>query len=151
MNLETMRKDARREAQQRDDELEDIRGSSYKKVKALECQLEQEHEERTLLMREKHELERRLNSIEDQDRAERAAEEAANQKLKKDLRKCKALLRDAQTQLERSKADSAGKQIIRQLRNQLEDAESARTMATKARQTAEAELADLQTSLGEYT
>ncbi|CRL01848.1 CLUMA_CG015407, isoform A [Clunio marinus] len=149
MNLETMRKDARREAQQRDEEIEEIRGSSYKKVKALECQLEQEHEERTLLVREKHELERRLNMLEDQDRAERAAEEAATQKLKKDLRKCKALLRDAQTQLERSKADGTGKAIIRQLRNQLEDAESARTVAIKARQTAESELSDLQTSLDE--
>ncbi|XP_070496062.1 unconventional myosin-XVIIIa isoform X2 [Chironomus tepperi] len=149
MTLETMRKDAKREAQQRDDELEEIRGSSYKKVKALECQLEQEHEERTLLLREKHELERRLNMYEDQDRHDRAAEEAATQKLKKDLRKCKALLRDAQTQLERAKADSAGKALIRQLKNQLEDAESARMIAVKARQIAESELADLQSTFEE--
>lgn len=149
MALETMRKESKREAQQRDDEMEEIRGASYKKVKALECQLEQEHEERTLLLREKHELERRLNMIEDQDRAERAAEEAATQKLKKDLRKCKALLRDAQTQLERAKADSAGKALIRQLRNQLEDAESSRNIAVKARQGAESELTDLQTTLEE--
>lgn len=149
MNLETMRKDARREAQQRDEELEEIRGSSYKKVKSLECQLEQEHEERTLLLREKHELERRLNMLEDQDRADRAAEEAATHKLKKDLRKCKALLKDAQAQLERAKGDSAGKAIIRQLRNQLEDAEASRTLAVKSRQAAEAELADLQAMLEE--
>lgn len=149
MNLETMRKDARREAQQRDEELEEARGSSYKKIKALECQLEQEHEERTLLLREKHELERRLNMLEDQDRVDRAAEESASQKMKRDLRKCKALLRDAQTQMERAKADSAGKAIIRQLRNQLEDAEATRTTAVKARQTAETELSDLQSTLEE--
>ena len=149
MNLETMRKDARREAQQRDEELEEARGSSYKKIKALECQLEQEHEERTLLLREKHELERRLNMLEDQDRVDRAAEESASQKMKRDLRKCKALLRDAQTQMERAKADSAGKAIIRQLRNQLEDAEATRTTAMKARQTAETELSDLQSTLEE--
>ncbi|KAG5681287.1 hypothetical protein PVAND_010738 [Polypedilum vanderplanki] len=149
MTLETMRKEAKREAQQRDDEMEEIRGASFKKIKALECQLEQEHEERTLLLREKHELERRLNMLEDQDRAERAAEEALTHKLKKDLRKCKALLRDAQTQLERAKADSAGKALIRQLRNQLEDAESSRSIAVKARQAAEAELSDLQATFEE--
>ncbi|XP_063697134.1 unconventional myosin-XVIIIa isoform X2 [Culicoides brevitarsis] len=149
MSLEQMRKDSRREATQRDEELEEIRGNSYKKIKALECQLESEHEERTLLLREKHELERRLNSLEDQDRADRAAEEAANQKLKRDLRKYKALLRDAQSQLERAKGDSAGKAIIRQLRNQLEDAESARTLAQKARQAADNELAECQSLLEE--
>lgn len=34
MSLETMRKEARRENQLRDDELEEVRGSSYKKIKA---------------------------------------------------------------------------------------------------------------------
>lgn len=33
MALETMRKEARREAQQRDEELEEVRGNSYKKIK----------------------------------------------------------------------------------------------------------------------
>ncbi|KAH8417188.1 hypothetical protein KR222_005934, partial [Zaprionus bogoriensis] len=144
MTLETMRKEARRESQQRDEELEEVRGNGYKKIKALECQLETEHEERTLLLREKHELERRLSSMEDRDRVDRDAEEALNQKLRRDLRKYKALLKDAQTQLERLKADTPGKTLIRQLRNQLEDAESARMLAMKARQTAEAELADVQ-------
>ncbi|XP_037947756.1 unconventional myosin-XVIIIa isoform X7 [Teleopsis dalmanni] len=149
MSLETMRKEARREAQQRDDELEEARGSAYKKMKALECQLETEHEERTLLLREKHELERRLSSMEDQDRLDRQAEEASNQKLRRDLRKYKALLKDAQAQLDRLKAETSGKVLIRQLRNQLEDAESARTLAMKARQTAEAELAEVQAMFDE--
>lgn len=149
MSLEQMRKDARREAQQRDDELEEARGSAYKKIKALECQLESEHEERTLLLREKHELERRLSNLEEQERVDRQAEEAAAQKLKRDLRKYKALLRDAQSQLDRAKADGAGKNLIRQLRNQLEDAESARAIAQKARQAAETELTECQTLLDE--
>ncbi|KAH8294837.1 hypothetical protein KR018_003523 [Drosophila ironensis] len=144
MSLETMRKEARRESQQRDEELEEVRGNGYKKIKALECQLETEHEERTLLLREKHELERRLSSMEDRDRVDRDAEEALNQKLRRDLRKYKALLKDAQAQLERLKADTPGKTLIRQLRNQLEDAESARSLAMKARQTAEAELTEVQ-------
>lgn len=149
MSLETMRKEARKEAQQRDEEFEEVRGSAYKKIKSLECQLEQEHEERTLLLREKHELERRLNNLEEHVRAERIVEETASHKLKRDLRKYKALLRDAQTQLERAKTDSAGKTLIRQLRNQLEDAETARISAVKARQVAENELQDVQLMLEE--
>lgn len=150
MTLETMRKEIRRESQQQNEEIEDIRSTSYKKkIKSLECQLEHEHEERTLLLREKHELERRLNLIEDQDRTERAAEEAMVKKLKQDLRKCRALLRDTQAQVERARADSSGKTLIRQLRNQLEDAESAKVSAVRARQIAESELSELQTSLDE--
>ena len=149
MNLETMRKDARREATQRDEELEEARGSAFKKMKALECQLEQEHEERTLLLREKHELERRLNTLEEQERNDRSNDEATLQKMRKDLRKYKALLKDSQTQIERAKGDSVGKALIRQLRNQIEDVEASRTLAMKARQTAEAELADVQIMLEE--
>ena len=74
MSIEQQRKEIRKEMQQRDEELEDVRGNALKKVKALESQLENEHEERTILLREKHELERRLVAIEEQDRAERAAE-----------------------------------------------------------------------------
>ncbi|XP_050079947.1 unconventional myosin-XVIIIa [Anopheles maculipalpis] len=149
MSLETSRKEARKEAQQRDDEMEEIRGASYKKIKSLECQLEQEHEERTQLLRDKHELERKLASLEDQDRAERAAEEAMVQRLKRDARKYRALLRDAQSQLDRAKGDSASKALVRQLRNQLEDAESARVAALKARQVLEGELQDAQMLLEE--
>lgn len=147
MTIETMRKDSRREAQQREDELEDVRGSMFKKVKALECQLENEHEERTMLLREKNELERRLVNLQDQDRVDRANEEAVNHKLRRDLRKYKALLKDCQTQLERIKSDSPNKAMIRQMKNQLEDLETARTIAVKARQASETELASVQQML----
>jgi myosin XVIII len=149
MTLDSMRKEIRRESQQQNEEIEEIRSTSYKKIKSLECQLEHEHEERTLLLREKHELERRLNLLEDSDRTERAAEEALIKKLKQDLRKSKALMRDSQAQLERARADSSGKVLIRQLRNQLEDAESAKVSAVRARQIAESELSELQTTLDE--
>lgn len=149
MTLETMKRDARRESQQRDEEWEELRGSSIKKIRQLEINEERINEERNLLSREKHELERRLKAMEEQDRDDRAAEDAANQKIRRDLRKYKALLKDAQTQIERMKADSPGKQLIRQLRNQIEDAESARAIALKARQSAETELSDLQMLLDE--
>ncbi|XP_044737974.1 unconventional myosin-XVIIIa isoform X3 [Chrysoperla carnea] len=147
MSLEQQRKESRREAQQRDDELEEVRCNAQKKVKALEAQLENEHEERTLLLREKHSLERRLAETAEAGRTERQGDEALLQRLKRDLRRTKALLRDAQTMLERNKADNPGKAVIRQLRNQLDDLECARAAAVKAKQTLEGELSDVQSQL----
>lgn len=149
MSIEQQRKEMRKEMQQRDEELEDVRGNAHKKVKALESQLENEHEERTILLREKHELERRLVALEEQDRADRAAEAETMQRLKRDLKRTKALLRDAQTMLERSKGDSTGKAALRQLKNQLEDAECARAVAIKAKQALEQELNETQATLEE--
>lgn len=149
MSLETVRKESRKETQQREDEIEEIRSNCYKKIKSLECQLEQEHEERTVMLREKHELERRLRSIEENERAEQVAEETVIQKLKRELRKNKALLRDAQCQLESIRGDSVLKTQLRQLRHQLEDAEFARNAAMKARKLAENELQDIQLVLEE--
>ncbi|XP_012281140.1 unconventional myosin-XVIIIa isoform X4 [Orussus abietinus] len=149
MSIEQQRKEMRKEMQQRDEELEDVRGNAHKKVKALEAQLETEHEERTILLREKHELERRLVAVEEQDRTERAAEAETVQRLKRDLKKTRALLRDAQTMLERSKGDSAGKAVLRQLKNQLEDAECARAAAVKAKQALEQDLNETQAAFEE--
>ncbi|XP_067015744.2 unconventional myosin-XVIIIa isoform X4 [Anabrus simplex] len=149
MSLEQQRKENRRETAQRDEELEDVRCNAHKKVKALEAQLESEHEERTLLLREKHELERRLSSMEEQERTTRATDEDQLHRLRRDLKRTKALLRDAQTMLERARGESPGKALIRQLRNQLEDAEFARSAAVKARQGAELELQEVQGQLEE--
>lgn len=80
---------------------------------ALEQQLENEHEERTLLLREKHELERRLQAAAESERHDRAGDEALLQRLKRDVKRTKALLRDTQAQLERQKAETPGEyQII---------------------------------------
>ncbi|XP_043283473.1 unconventional myosin-XVIIIa isoform X3 [Venturia canescens] len=149
MSIEQQRKEMRKEMQQRDEELEDCRGNAHKKVKALESQLESEHEERTILLREKHELERRLVAFEEQDRTDRAAEAETTQRLKRDLKRTRALLRDAQIMLERSKGDSTGKAALRQLKNQLEDAECARAVAAKAKQALEQELNETQAALEE--
>ncbi|XP_008194565.1 unconventional myosin-XVIIIa isoform X4 [Tribolium castaneum] len=149
MSLESMRKEAKKEAQMRDDELEEIRCNAQKKVKALEAHLENEHEERTQLLREKHELERRLAAAAESERNDRAGDEALLHRLKRDLKRTKVLLRDTQTQLERQKAENPGKAMIRQLKNQLEDLECARALAVKTKQSLEADLSETQASLDE--
>ena len=84
---------------------------------ALEAQLESEHEERTLLVREKHELERQLLSMAQQ--AANAFDDDTVQKLKRDLKRTKALLKDAHSQIERARSDTPSKVLLRQLKNQV--------------------------------
>ncbi|XP_042238806.1 uncharacterized protein LOC121877237 isoform X2 [Homarus americanus] len=147
MSIEQMRKENRREVSQREEELEEVRISAQKKVKALEAQLENEHEERTLLVREKHELERRITEL--QDRTITHVDEDYIHKLKKELKKTKALLRDTQTMLEKSQSEGGHKLLVRQLKTQLEDAEFAKTAALKARQCADADISELSIQLEE--
>lgn len=112
MSLESQRKENKREALQRDEELEEARCNAQKKVKALEAQLENEHEERTILLREKHELERRLAAFAEAERNDKAGDEALLHRLKRDLKRTKVLLRDTQAQLERQKADTPGRNTL---------------------------------------
>merc|ERR1719357_1621837 len=144
-DLTQVRKEHRRELQAKEDELEDVRAASGKKVKVLEQQLEQEHEERINFLRERHELEGKIMGL--QDLLDRSGDEEQVAKLKRDLKRTKALLKDAQMMIEKSQNEGTNKVIMRQLKNQLEDAEFARTAAMKARQNAELELADVQVQL----
>merc|ERR1719341_1804031 len=61
----SVRREQKREVADREDELEDARNSAAKKVKLLEMQLEQEHEERLGFLRERHEMEGRIMSLKD--------------------------------------------------------------------------------------
>lgn len=67
----------------------------------MEAQLESEHAERTLLLRERHELERRLAAAEEEARGDGRARAEQVQRARRELKRTKALLRDAQAQLER--------------------------------------------------
>lgn len=53
-------------------------------------------------------MERRLTAAAESERNERAGDEALLQRLKRDLKRTKALLRDTQAQLERQKAETPG-------------------------------------------
>lgn len=144
MEMAMIKKEQRKETQDKDEELEEVRAASTKKLKALEQQLEQEHEDRVSLLREKHDLEAKLGRF--QDILERSGDEEQVSKLKKDLKRTKALLRDAQIMMERSQ-EGSNKVLLRQLKNQMEDAEFARTAAIKSKQNAELELVDVQAQL----
>lgn len=145
MSMAAIKKEHRREVATKEEELEDVRAAAQKKVKALEQQLENEHEERINFVREKHELETRIINL--QEMASRSADEEQVSKLKKDLKRTKALLKDAQLMVEKSRNESSNKVVLRQLKNQLEDAEFAKTAAFKAKQNLDLELGDVQQQL----
>ena len=166
LEITQMKKDFRREIQTKEDDLEDIRLANNKKVKVLEQQLEQEHEERMGQVRDKHELEAKVQSL--QDLLDRSGDEEVLTKLRRDLKRTKALLKDAQMYMEKNQSDGTNKVIVRQLKNQvfiivntllvnghtgpglwlqLEDAEFARSSAIKGKQNSELELADVQIQL----
>lgn len=145
VEVQQMKKENRRELQGKEDELEDARAAAAKKLKSLEQQLEQEHEERMGFVREKHELESKIMNL--QDMLERSGDEDLVLKLKRDLKRTKALLKDAHLFMEKNQTDGTNKVIMRQLKNQLEDAEFARSSAIKSKQNSELELTDVQTQL----
>ncbi|XP_071038996.1 unconventional myosin-XVIIIa isoform X1 [Parasteatoda tepidariorum] len=148
MSLEKVRQEHRREASVREEEIEEIRASFSKKIKNLEAQLESEQDERHQLMKQKHELERRIYELADQPPPQ---DPEIERRLRRDLKRTKALLRDAQSMLEHTREGQSSKTLIRQLKNQLEDSEFAKVTAVKARQAIEAELQECQSQLEEVT
>merc|ERR1712223_2136479 len=122
------------------------------KIGALNKELEElqvgggaSEEEVSSLKREKHDLETKIINL--QELANRSADEEQVAKLKKDLNRTKALLKDAQLMIEKSRNETSNKVVLRQLKNQLEDTEFARMAAVKAKQNVELEVADLQQQL----
>merc|ERR1719318_2084739 len=146
MTMQQLKKEHKHELEVKEEETEDVRHAFGKKLKVVEQQLEEEHEDRIGFLREKHDMEgKRLNL---QEMLERSAEdEGLVAKLKKDLKRTKALLKDAHHVVENSQTEGTNKVIIRQLKNQLEDAEFARSAAVKAKQSKDLELADVQQQL----
>jgi len=143
------RKEHKREVADKDDELEDTRASAAKKIKILEQQLEVEHEERLAFLRERHELEGKIMTL--KDALDHGNGEEEVRKLKKDLKRSKALLKDAQMMLDKNNQEGLNKIVLRQLKNQLEDAEFARTAAMKARANTELELVEVNSMLEDTT
>merc|ERR1711892_508965 len=148
MTMNQVKKEHKHELEIKEEETEDVRHAFGKKLKVVEQQLEEEHEDRIGFLREKHDMEGKILNL--QEMLERSAEdEGLVAKLKKDLKRTKALLKDAHHVVENSQTEGTNKVIIRQLKNQLEDAEYARSAAVKDKQSKDLEKADLTTQLEE--
>jgi len=146
MTMTQLKNEHQKQLEMKDEEIEDVKAAFAKKLKVLEQQLEQEHEDRIGFLREKHELESRIAGL--QDMLEVSAEqESIVAKLRKDLKRAKALLKDAHCVAENTQTDGTSNIIMKQLKQQLEEAEYNRAAAVKAKQSREAELNDVQSQL----
>ncbi|KAM9318464.1 unconventional myosin-XVIIIa isoform 4-T5 [Pholidichthys leucotaenia] len=140
MEMERLRQTHSKEIESKDDEVEEIRQSCSKKLKQMEVQLEEEHEEKHKVLKEKRELESKLLSAQDQ---VIGGDIETEKRLRKDLKRTKALLADAQIMLDHIKNNAPSKREIAQLKNQLEESEFTCASAVKARKSMEVEIEDL--------
>uniref|UniRef100_A0A3B4V8H4 Myosin XVIIIA n=1 Tax=Seriola dumerili TaxID=41447 RepID=A0A3B4V8H4_SERDU len=136
MEMERLRQTHSKEIESKDDEVEEIRQSCSKKLKQMEVQLEEEYDEKQKVLKEKRELESKLLSV-------RSGDIETEKRLRKDLKRTKALLADAQIMLDHIKNNAPSKREIAQLKNQLEESEFTCAAAVKARKSMEVEIEDL--------
>lgn len=140
MEMERMRQTHSKEMESRDEEVEEARQSCQKKLKQMEVQLEEEYEDKLKALREKRELEGKLSTLSDQ---VNQRDFESEKRLRKDLKRTKALLADAQIMLDHLKNNAPSKREIAQLKNQLEESEFTCASAVKARKAMEVEMEDL--------
>uniref|UniRef100_A0A8C7Z673 Myosin XVIIIAa n=1 Tax=Oryzias sinensis TaxID=183150 RepID=A0A8C7Z673_9TELE len=140
MEMERQRQTHSKEIESKDEEVEEIRRSCGKKLKQMEVQLEEEYEDKQKVLREKREMESKLLISQDQV-SQRDVE--TEKRLRKDLKRTKVLLADAQIMLDHLKSNAPSKREIAQLKNQLEESEFTCASAVKARKGMEIEIEDL--------
>uniref|UniRef100_A0A6I8QY66 Unconventional myosin-XVIIIa n=1 Tax=Xenopus tropicalis TaxID=8364 RepID=A0A6I8QY66_XENTR len=140
MEMERLRQSHSKELEAKDEEVEDTRQSCQKKLRQMELQLEEEYEEKQKVLREKRDLESRLSSVSEQ---VSTRDFETEKRLRKDLKRTKALLADAQIMLDHLKNNAPSKREIAQLRSQLEESEFTSAAAVKARKAMEVEIEDL--------
>ncbi|XP_060764495.1 unconventional myosin-XVIIIa isoform X4 [Neoarius graeffei] len=140
MEMERLRQMQSKELESKDEEVEEIRQSCSKKLRQMELQLEEEYDDKQRVLRERRELESKLLNAQDQV-SQRDVE--LEKRLKKDLKRTKALLVDAQLMLDHLQSNAPSKREITQLKNQLEESEFTCAAAVKARKSMELELEDL--------
>ncbi|XP_029704710.1 unconventional myosin-XVIIIa-like isoform X7 [Takifugu rubripes] len=140
MEMERQRQAHSKEIESKDEEVDEIRRSCGKKLKQMEVQLEEEYEDKQKVLRERRELECKMLNIQDKV-SQRDVE--TEKRLKKDLKRTKVLLADAQIMLDHLKSSAPSKREIAQLKNQLEESEFTHAAAVKARKSMEMEIEDL--------
>ncbi|KAK2823185.1 hypothetical protein Q7C36_019785 [Tachysurus vachellii] len=140
MEMERLRQMHSKELENKDEDVEEIRQSCSKKLKQMEMQLEEEYDEKQKVLRERRELESKLLNAQDQVSLRDVETE---KRLKKDLKRTKALLVDAQLMLDHLKSNAPSKREISQLKNQLEESQFNCAAAVKARKSMELEIEDL--------
>ena len=120
------------------------RSNLTKRIHQLESQLGEEKDSWARLCREKRSLEEQICKLEEQHVTE-------VNKIRTELKRKTVLLRDAQAVLDRLQSEGGNRQVVKQLKAQLDDAEHARTAALRAKRHCELEVEDSQQQLEEVS
>ncbi|XP_032426317.1 unconventional myosin-XVIIIb isoform X3 [Xiphophorus hellerii] len=149
IEMERMKQMHQKELEDKEEELEDVHKSSQRRLKQLEMQLEQEYEEKQMVIHEKHDLEGLIATL-----CEQVGHRDfdVERKLRRDLKRTHALLADAQLLL--ATLDSSGqgrpngsKDQIERLHCQLEESEARRLEAENTQKAVAMELENAQLEL----
>ncbi|KAI7793466.1 putative unconventional myosin-XVIIIb, partial [Triplophysa rosa] len=149
MEMERMKQIHQKELEDKDEELEDVQKSSQRRLRQLEMQLDQEYEEKQMVVHEKHDLEGLIATL-----CEQVGHRDfdVEKKLRRDLKRTHALLSDAQLLLSTVETpgqghDPGAKEQLERLRCQLEESEARRCEADSVQKTLSAELENAQVEL----
>ncbi|KAF7701100.1 unconventional myosin-XVIIIb-like isoform X2 [Silurus meridionalis] len=149
MEMERMKQIHQKELEDKDEELEDVQKSSQRRLRQLEMQLEQEYEEKQMVVHEKHDLEGLIATL-----CEQVGHRDfdVEKRLRRDLKRTHALLSDAQLLL--STIEQTGqcqvpgtKEQLERLHYQLEESEARRLEAESVQKTLSMELENAQLEL----
>ncbi|XP_048876504.1 LOW QUALITY PROTEIN: unconventional myosin-XVIIIb-like [Brienomyrus brachyistius] len=147
MEMERMKQIHQKELEDKEEELEDVQKSSQRRLRQLEMQLEQEYEEKQMVLHEKHDLEGLIATL-----CEQVGHRDfdVEKRLRRDLKRTHALLSDAQLLL--STVDTPGqgaasREQLEHLKIQLEESETRRVEAESMQKTLSMELENAQLEL----
>ncbi|KAK2522878.1 Myo18b, partial [Columba guinea] len=144
LEIERMKQMHQKELEDKDEELEDVRQSCQKRLRQLEMQLEQEYEEKQMVLHEKQDLEGLIATLCEQI-GHRDFD--VEKRLRRDLRRTRALLADLQLLLAAPADPAASAAELERLRRQLEESKAKCAEAQRSQQTAALELENVQTEL----
>ncbi|XP_049644039.1 unconventional myosin-XVIIIb [Suncus etruscus] len=150
LEIERMKQIHQKDREDREEELEDVRQSCQKRLRQLEMQLEQEYEQKQLVLHEKQDLEGLIGTLCDQI-GHRDFD--VEKRLRRDLRRTHALLSDVQLLLatmEDGKA-SVSKEELEKVHSQLELSEAKCEDALKTQKTLTADLESMHSELESMT
>uniref|UniRef100_A0A3B4BCI7 Myosin motor domain-containing protein n=1 Tax=Periophthalmus magnuspinnatus TaxID=409849 RepID=A0A3B4BCI7_9GOBI len=147
--MERMKQIHQKELEDKEEELEDVHKSSQRRLRQLEMQLEQEYEEKQMVIHEKHDLEGLIATLCDQ---VGHRDFDVEKKLRRDLKRTHALLADAQLLIAtinntEDNKPSGNKDQIERLHCQFEESEARRLELENIQTTLAQELENTQIEL----
>ncbi|XP_053525831.1 unconventional myosin-XVIIIb isoform X2 [Artibeus jamaicensis] len=150
LEIERMKQMHQKDREDQEEELEDVRQSCQKRLRQLEMQLEQEYEEKQMVLHEKQDLEGLIGTLCDQI-GHRDFD--VEKRLRRDLRRTHALLSDVQLLLGTMEdgRTSVSKEELEKVHSQLEQSEAKCEDALKTQKALTADLESMHSELENMT